>query len=136
MTWIVLSLVVALAAGLVAYVLVARKRSRATAALKAAPSPRYWGKQLVVPEPARACQAARVLNGQAFAFHRTPPLPLKGCANTVCKCHFEPMQDRRSGKERRTGTERREQIRFEDRKDRRCGRDRRSSDHYDWHFTA
>lgn len=136
MTWIVLSLVLALAAGLAAYFLHARRRSRAKAAAKAAPGPRYWGKQLVVPDPARACQAAKVLNGQIFAFHRVPPLPLKGCTNAECKCGFEPVQDRRSGKERRSGVERREQIRFEDRKDRRGGRDRRSGDHYDWDFTA
>ena len=148
MTWILLLVALALVGG-VAYFFSTRKREperpqptapprRVERAIPppAAPNDRYWGKQLVVPSPDQACQAARALDGQSYAIGRTPALPLKDCGNPDCACHFVPLRDRRSNFERRAGQERREEIRFEDRKDRRVGHDRRASDHYDWHFTA
>ncbi len=93
-----------------------------------------WGKRLVVDRSA-ACQTARILAGQCFPNAQVPSLPLKGCGNAACRCVFEPVTDRRSGDERRTGSERRDQIRFEDDKDRRSGKSRRKDEHYTWHST-
>lgn len=147
MTWILLLVALALVGG-VAYFISTRKRAptrpqptvpprRVESAIPPpAPNDRFWGKQLVVPNPDQACQAARALDGQSYAIGKTPTLPLKDCGNPDCACHFVPLRDRRSTAERRAGQERREEIRFEDRKDRRVGHDRRASDHYDWHFTA
>ena len=75
------------------------------------------------------------MRGQCFATGKVPALPLKGCANAACSCHFTDIEDRRSGNERRAGHERRDEIRFEDFKDRRVGPDRRG-EHYNWHYTA
>jgi hypothetical protein len=137
MTWILVLLAMALGAGLAFYYLRGRElpRSAPRPVPKAAPGPRYWGKQLRVPDPERACQAARALDGRAFALGKVPSLPLQGCSCAQCSCQYAPLAERRSREERRAMGERRDAIRFEDRKDRRCDHDRRSGDHYDWRFT-
>jgi hypothetical protein len=147
MTWLLIILAVALLAGLAYYVSSRRvaapapKRpseiaERVAHTPRSPPNARYWGRQLVVPDPARACQTARILDGQSFALDKVPALPLKDCTCAHCACHFEALRDRRGDPERRAGHDRRDHIRFEDRKDRRIGHDRRKSDHYDWKFTV
>jgi hypothetical protein len=112
---------------------VARPAPAPTAA-KAKPAAPVWGKRLVIDQ-ATACQTARILAGQCFPMGKVPGLPLKDCGNSACRCHFEPMTERRSGAERREGHERREQIRFEDQHERRSGKPRRKDEHYTWHTT-
>lgn len=148
MSWLLIPLVVALVAGL-AYFVIRRRGATApvapkvpalspgrTAKPKSPPHSRFWGKQLVVPNPDDACLSARVLNGQSFAINKVPKLPLKDCGSVNCACRFEALVDRRADPERRCGLDRRDLIRFEDRKDRRHDHDRRKDDQYDWRFTV
>jgi hypothetical protein len=145
MVWIVIVLVVALVALLV-YVLSSKGRrsaeppARAKSAMssppsrgQSAPTQRYIGKRLIVPDPTVACVAVRELDGQCFALSQLPELPVKGRTSKNCQCRFDPLVERRSGKERRSGQERRDQIRFEETKDRRSGFDRRSGKSFQWH---
>ncbi|MFA5081332.1 MAG: hypothetical protein WC474_02155 [Hydrogenophilaceae bacterium] len=152
MIWLLIIIIVGLAVA-VGYLLLSRQRndpphatithaasahtsSEHAASARPAPSDRrYWGKQFIVLEADQACPEARALHGHCFAYGKAPPVPLKGCGNTGCTCHFRDLDERRSGQERRTGQERREQVRFEELKERRVGKDRRG-DHYDWRFTA
>lgn len=91
-----------------------------------------WGKQLHVPDPTKACMAARVLNGSEFVMGSVPALPLQECGNQACLCRFVPLFDRRSALERRNSRERREQIRIDSTADRRKGIDRRDRGSYHW----
>ncbi len=102
---------------------------------KPAPLPKYWGKQLIVPIPERACQAAQAQAGKCFPGSRPPALPLPGCT-VQCTCHFDPVSERRSGKERRTGKDRRGDLRFDAGPDRRSGNDRRKGRRIDWNETS
>lgn len=91
------------------------------------PARKAWGKHLVIPAGAEACQAAHDLAGKGFAHDKLPTLPLPGCTHANCQCRYEALEDRRSHLERRAGKERREDLRFEpDKKDRRSGTDRRA----------
>jgi len=91
------------------------------------PTRKIWGKQLTIPAGAQACQAAHDLEGKGIPHDKVPTLPLAGCSHASCQCHFEPLEDRRSHIERRSGKERREDLRFEPGKtDRRSGTDRRA----------
>lgn len=145
MIWLLILFLLALAAGL-AYALFGRqadrppalpaRRAEPVAPLRRPPGVRHWGKQFAVPDPARACQRANALDGQRFALGKGPSLPLAGCEQTQCDCRYQDLVDQRGGLERRSGNDRREQVRFEERKDRRSGQDRRQDDRYDWRFTA
>lgn len=112
----------------------------ASTALPAAPGriqptpENIWGKRLVVNDPG-ACFAARALAGQYFPLDHVPGLPLKECNHADCRCTFQPAYERRSGKERREGIERRDMARFDAPTDRRSGKTRRKDDHYTWHTT-
>lgn len=105
------------------------------AATKPAPTPDFWGKRLIVPDPARACEAVRPLHGRCYALTHLPELPVKGCTRTDCECQLTPLIEHRTGSERRSGQERREDVRFDAPSDRRSGTDRRREDHYHWHYT-
>lgn len=88
--------------------------------------PKIWGKKLLIPAGADACQAARGLEGKCFALAKVPSIPLAGCTHANCQCHYEPLPDRRNQLERRSGKDRRPTLRFEPGKsDRRDGLDRR-----------
>jgi hypothetical protein len=100
--------------------------------------PATWGKTIVVPDPANACPAVLRIQGQSFANEAAPRLPLVNCSvANQCKCHFVPAAERRRGEDRRSGTDRRTQLRFEPGKpgDRRTGKDRRHRKGYDWDHT-
>jgi hypothetical protein len=107
----------------------------------ARPKPRpaaTWGKTVVVPDPGDACPAVLRIKGQSFANEAAPRLPLANCSiANRCKCHYVPAVERRKGEERRSGTDRRTQLRFEPGKagDRRSGKDRRHRKGYDWDQT-
>lgn len=147
MVWITLLLVL-LSLAVLAYVNFNRNASARTAAKhrgtqphsspKAAhlePSAKYWGKQLVVPYPERACASAKALQGQAYAIGHTPSLPLNDCNCVACECRFVALVDRRSDSERRAGSDRRNDIRFDAKPDRRAGVMRRKRD-YTWSYVA
>jgi len=93
-----------------------------------------WGKTLIVPNPAEACPAVLIIQGQSFRNEDAPRLPLTGCGSTNCKCHYVPAREMRTGKERRSGIDRRSSLRYEPGKpdDRRSGKDRRKHGRYDW----
>lgn len=86
-----------------------------------------WGKCLTIPAGATACAEAHNIEGECFALGKEPKLPLAGCTHAIqCRCHLEPVDERRSHIEKRSGTERRPTLRFEPGKtDRRSGHDRR-----------
>jgi hypothetical protein len=91
----------------------------------------------VVSDPAKACPAALRLEGQSFANEAAPRLPLSDCSVANCHCHYVPAEERRTGVERRSGADRRTQLRFEPGKtgDRRSGKDRRHRKGYEWDRT-
>jgi hypothetical protein len=108
-------------------------------ATKSGPKPpaSTWGRTVVVPDPEKACPAARRMDGQSFPNESAPRLPLANCSVANCQCHYVPAKERRDGTERRSGTDRRTQLRFEPGKagDRRSGKDRRHRKGYDWDHT-
>ena len=97
-----------------------------------------WGKTVVVPDPTKACPAVLRIQGRSFANDAAPRLPLSNCSSASCQCYYEPASERRTYKERRSGEERRGQLRFEPNKpaDRRSGKDRRQRKSYDWDHTV
>jgi len=83
---------------------------------------------LRVQNPDCACENARKFADKTFVVGSAPQLPFKGCTRADCRCRYQPITDRRSTKgERRKGTSRREEIRFETKDDRRSGKDRRQT---------
>ncbi len=42
-----------------------------------------------------ACEAAKCLQDQVFLAADAPSLPLPGCDNSNCRCHYEYLDDRR-----------------------------------------
>jgi hypothetical protein len=96
-----------------------------------------WGKTVVVPDPAKACPAVLRIQGQSFTNEAAPRLPLSNCSVANCQCHYAPAKERRAAEERRSGMDRRTQLRFEPGKagDRRSGKDRRHRKGYDWDQT-
>jgi len=127
---VILALVAVLAAG-VLYLRHALSRETRAAGDAGAPpgvvARRYWGKQFVLQDGAPACDLARKCAGIRFPNGQIPDLPLKGCKQSHCQCHFVALPEHRSGKERRSGFDRRTGLRFEPGKtDRRSGVDRRS----------
>ena len=92
---------------------------------RARPS-RYWGVRLVPPPGGTCCTLIRQLQGQSFARDEVPPLPLPGCTMLNCHCRFEYLSEARRGQDRRSGWDRRQQIRFDPySSDRRSKKDRR-----------
>jgi hypothetical protein len=85
------------------------------------------GLVLRVQNPDCACENARQLADKTFPVGNAPQLPLKGCVRSDCSCRYQPITDRRTKGERRKGTSRREEIRFETKDDRRSGKDRRQT---------
>jgi hypothetical protein len=136
MVWIVLGIIVI---GVVAWWLLRPRKSanHATPAPRRGstaspngkskvPARRTWGGKLVIPPGANACPMARKLEGRYYKNGKAPAIPLPGCGLANCQCQLEPQADRRFTKERRSGKERRPQLRFEPGKtDRRAGDDRR-----------
>lgn len=148
MLWVLAGLLVIVLGALLWVVLRARSgppdaptNSRRPAPTRPLPArgPTTWGKTVVVPDPANACLAALRLEGQSFATEAAPRLPLANCTMVdQCQCHYVPAQDRRQGRERRSGVDRRTHLRFEPGKegDRRKGKDRRHRNTYDWDNTV
>ena len=126
MFWLIVSL---LAAGAAWFYLNKRKQDPTPvsgADGKAATKP-VWGKRFVPGGAGRVCDAAKACAGKCYELDQVPKLPLPGCSFGIqCQCHFETLTDRRSGKERRSGVDRRPNLRFDpDKPPRRSGRDRR-----------
>ena len=93
-----------------------------TQRLRAIPMPRAT-KQTKVWEfvaPSGSCEDGRRRNGRRVELDVGAELPLHRCGLTECHCHYRPVADHRGG-ERRTGSERREQLRFDANPDRRHG---------------
>ncbi len=51
---------------------------------------------------AKACNAAKALEGRRFLATAAPKLPLPDCDVLDCKCRFVHHKDRRTGKDRRS----------------------------------
>ena len=68
--------------------------------------------------PSGACEQGRRRNGRRIELDIGTELPLHRCGLTECHCHYRPVADHRGG-ERRTGNERREELRFDASPDRR-----------------
>jgi hypothetical protein len=47
------------------------------------------------------CASANAISDQVFLSRDAPPLPLEGCGEKDCNCHYIFLDDRRSGSERR-----------------------------------
>jgi len=89
----------------------------------------FWGVEIGTP----GCESARKLMGGQYTFDEAPELPLPGCDSAMCTCQFNGLRDRR-GRTRRTGNDRRENIRFDkDHPERRNRRGRRRSDRWNDH---
>jgi hypothetical protein len=122
-------------------------RTRSDASVEPAPPPAAtaprralrptWGKAIVVPDRAKACQAVLQLDGHEFPNADAPRLPLPSCTVSNCKCYYVPARERRLRTERRSGIDRRSGLRYEPGQpgDRRSGKDRRHGDNYDWDHT-
>jgi len=131
MSWLLIGLVIAGAAW---YFLRQRQRREAVESpvreRKPAAKP-VWGKRLVVPSSGKACPEAQKIAGQVFPLDKVPVLPLAGCTSRGnCLCRFETLPEQRGGAERRSGTDRRPDIRYDtEKKPRRSGKDRRAKNH-------
>lgn len=148
MLWVLAGLLVVILAALAWVVLRIRPERPAPSPQRqdspsARPAPRRtaatWGKTVVVPDPANACPAVLRIRGQSLSNEAAPRLPLANCTmSDRCQCHYVPAPDRRTGGERRSGADRRTQLRFEPGKagDRRSGKDRRHRGGYDWDRTV
>lgn len=91
------------------------------------------GLTLKVPNAKKACRAALESAETTFLTHEAPPLPLPNCDVRSCECSYYAIPGRRSGKDRRTGEDRRESLRFDpEGSDRRSGRDRRRTGQDPW----
>lgn len=123
MFWLIATLVIAVAA----WYFLKRRDSGIPAQATTKPPPKsVWGKLLVIPPGTTACQAAKAIEGQAFPRDELPVLPLVECTNRFnCKCRLDPLTEKRA-KERRSGTERRPNLRYDpENPQRRSGHDRR-----------
>lgn len=96
-------------------------------ALAAPVAKRVWGKQADIPAQGPACQAVREIADVQFKKHEAPQLPLHECTHKFgCQCKYQLLEDKRSGKERRDGIDRRPVVRYDpEAPARRSGRDRR-----------
>lgn len=126
---LVLLVVLALGGAIALYlrrVRIARERARLET-YAAAPTKKYWGKRLTLPAQGHVCLAAQEIADTRFKFDEAPSLPLAECTCKFdCRCSYTLLEDRRSGKERREGIDRRPVVRYDpDNPPRRSGRDRR-----------
>lgn len=129
MYWLLALLAIVIPLGLIVYL---RKRQAAKeraylTALAAEPETPVWGKQVAIPSQGYVCQAVRDIADTHFKQHEAPHLPLHECTHKfACQCKYQLLEDKRSGKERRDGIDRRPVVRYDpDNPPRRCGRDRR-----------
>lgn len=91
------------------------------------------GLTLKVPDRTKACRQALENVEKTYLTHEAPPLPMAGCDQRSCQCSYYAIPGRRSGKDRRTGEDRRESLRFDpDNTDRRSGKDRRRTGYDPW----
>lgn len=91
------------------------------------------GLTLKVPDRTKACREALENAEKTFLTQDAPPLPMPQCDRSPCNCSYYAIPGRRSGKDRRTGEDRRESLRFDpDKADRRTGTDRRRTGHDPW----
>jgi hypothetical protein len=89
----------------------------------------FWGVEIGTP----GCEAARDLMGNQYTFDEAPELPLPACSSAICTCQFNGLRDNRE-RARRSGNDRRDDIRFDkDRPERRKRRGRRRSDRWNDH---
>ena len=89
----------------------------------------FWGVEMDNP----GCEAARELLGRQYTFEEAPELPLPGCSSAMCTCQFKGLPDQRK-QARRSGNDRRGDIRFDkERPERRNRRGRRRSDRWNDH---
>lgn len=129
MYWLLALLAIVVLLGLVVYL---RKRQATKdaaylAALAAKPEIQVWGKQVEIPSQGPACQAVREIADTQFKRNEAPHLPLHECTHKfACQCKYRLLEDKRCGKERRDGIDRRPVVRYDpDNPPRRGGRDRR-----------
>lgn len=127
--WISALLALVVVLGLAIY-LRKRQKAKEKAYLEALAAPvekRVWGKQVAIPSQGYVCQAVREIANVQFKKHEAPHLPLHECTHKFgCQCKYQLLEDKRSGKERREGVDRRPVVRYApDVLPRRSGRDRR-----------
>lgn len=96
-------------------------------ALGAVPPKPVWGKHVMIPAKGPVCQAVKSIADTDFKAAEAPHLPLHECTHKFgCECEYRLLEDKRSGKERRDGVDRRPVVRYDpDNPPRRNGRDRR-----------
>lgn len=129
MYWLLALLVIAVVLALVVSL---RKRQaakdKAYLEVMAAPVEKpVWGKQVAIPPKGQVCQAAKSITSTEFKVDEAPQLPLHECTHKFnCQCKYQLLEDKRSGKERRDGDDRRPVVRYDpENPPRRSGRDRR-----------
>lgn len=84
--------------------------------------------QFQVPDQTHACAAAIALNGHRVGAESASATPLPQCDRNDCRCNYRLLPEQRKGP-RRSGEERREQVRFDIKKvDRRKNDGRRKED--------
>jgi len=89
----------------------------------------FWGVEMGTP----GCEASQQLLGRQYTFEEAPELPLPECSSANCTCQFKGLRDNRT-RSRRSGNDRRGDIRFDkDRPERRDRRGRRRSDRWNDH---
>jgi hypothetical protein len=130
--WAVLAIVAVAAAalGLWAY----RRSSTSKAKTTVVKKTEYWGVELSVPVPDRACARAQEYSGKAFSMADRPSLPLPDCSfPQQCQCRFVKLIERRKDQRRAGNNRRAAGLRFEkDKMPRRSGDDRRKTT-IDWY---
>lgn len=75
-----------------------------------------------------ACKQATAIQQQIFPSREAPPLPLQGCGEADCSCHYIFDEDRRSGFDRRAEIDRLGRLLSGKPEDRRRSRGRRFGD--------
>lgn len=90
-------------------------------------SKQFWGACIDSESPGQCCEAALAIQHDPYSFDKLPTLPLAMCDKDLCLCHYIGVKERRV-QNRRTGHDRREEIRFDpNSSERRAGKDRRST---------
>ncbi|MEW6292682.1 MAG: hypothetical protein AB1544_05180 [Pseudomonadota bacterium] len=130
MYWLLAFLVVVPLLGLTVY-LRRRRAAREQAYLEALAAPvekPVWGKRVVIPPQGPACQAVKNIANTDFKTAEAPQLPLHACTHKfTCQCTYRQLEEKRSGKERRDGIDRRPVVRYDpENPPRRGGCDRRA----------
>lgn len=90
-------------------------------------SKQYWGACIEIDHQSQCCEAVMAIRQEPFSFDKLPDLPLAMCDQSMCMCHYLGVKERRADN-RRTGHDRREEIRFDPNSgERRSGNDRRKT---------